>query len=65
MKQLNPDENDWEKEVHSQAKLIHTLQKERDNAVEYCRLLRKENKDLKDFLKERGIIDSDLNVIDE
>lgn len=65
MKQLNPDENDWEKEVFHQAKLIHILQKERDNAVEYCRLLRKENKDLKNFLQERNIIDEALQVIDE
>ena len=65
MDQINPDENDWEKEVSHQAKLIHTLQKERDNAVECCRLLRKENKDLKDFLIERNIIDEALNVIDE
>ena len=65
MKQLNPDENDWEREVQHQAQLLHTLQKERDNAVEYCRLLRKENKDLKDFLTERNIIDEALNVIDE
>ena len=65
MKQLNPDENDWEKEIYHQANLLHTLQKERDSAVEYCRLLRKENKDLKDFLKERNIIDDALNVIDE
>lgn len=65
MKQLNPDENDWEREVQHQAKLLHTLQKERDSAVEYCRLLRKENKDLKDFLIERNIIDEALNVIDE
>ena len=65
MKQLNPDENDWEKQVYNQAQLLHTLQKERDNAVEYCRLLRKENKDLKEFLKERGIINDALEVIDE
>ena len=65
MKQINPDENDWEREVAHQAELIHTLQKERDNAVEYCRLLRKENRDLKDFLQERGIIDEALNVLDE
>jgi len=65
MNQLNPDENDWEKEIYHQAKLLHSLQNERDKAVEYCRLLRKENKDLKEFLKERGIIDDALNVIDE
>ena len=65
MKQLNPDENDWEREVQHQAQLLHTLQKERDNAVEYCRLLRKENSNLKEFLQERGIIDETLKVVDE
>lgn len=65
MKQLNPDENDWEREVVHQKKLIHTLQTERDKAVEYCRLLRKENKDLKDFLQEKNIIDENLKVKDE
>ena len=65
MKQLNPDENDWQREVYHQADLLHKLQKERDNAVEYCRLLRKENKNLKDFLIERNIINEALEVIDE
>ena len=65
MKQLNPDENDWQREVYHQADLLHKLQKERDNAVEYCRLLRKENKNLKDFLTERNIINEALEVIDE
>ena len=65
MKQLNPDENDWEKEVKHQAQLLHTLQKERDKAVEYCRLLRKENKELKDFLIEKKLVDSEMRVIDE
>ena len=65
MKQLNPDENDWQREVYHQADLLHKLQKERDNAVEYCRLLRKENKDLKEFLSERNIINEALEVIDE
>lgn len=65
MSQINPDENDWEREVSHQAELLNKLQKERDDAVEYCRLLRKENKDLKEFLTDRGIIDDALNVIDE
>ena len=62
--QLNPDENDWQREVARQADLLFKLQNERDQAIEYCRLLRKENKDLKDFLQEQGIIDENLQVID-
>lgn len=65
LKQLNPDENDWEKEVVHQKKLLFNLQKERDNAVEFSRLLKRENKDLKDFLLEKGLIDSMGHVIDE
>lgn len=65
LKQLNPDENDWEKEVIHQKTLLFNLQKERDNAVEFSRLLKKENKDLKDFLLEKGLIDSSGKVIDE
>lgn len=63
--QLNPDENDWQKEIARQADLLFKLQDERDKAVEYCRLLRKENKDLKDFLQEKNYIDADLNVIED
>lgn len=62
--QLNPDENDWQKEIARQTDLLYKLQDERDKAVEYCRLLRKENKDLKDFLKEKGLIDENLQVIE-
>ena len=63
--QLNPDENDWQREVARQADLLYKLQDERDKAVEYCRLLRKENKDLKDFLQEKGLIDENLQVIED
>lgn len=64
LRQLNPDENDWENEVIYQKKLLFQLQKERDNAVEMARRLRKENKDLKDFLIEKKLIDENLKVID-
>lgn len=65
LKQLNPDENDWEKEVMHQKGLLFNLQKERDNAVEFSRLLKKENKDLKDFLFEKGLIDEKGQVIED
>lgn len=65
LKQLNPDENDWEKEVVHQKGLLFNLQKERDNAVEFSRLLKKENKDLKDFLFEKGLINEEGQVIED
>ena len=65
LRQLNPDENDWEKEVIHQKELLFKLQKERDNAVEFSRLLKKENKDLKDFLRENGLINEKDQVIDD
>ncbi len=65
LKQLNPDENDWEKEVMHQKNLLFNLQKERDNAVEFSRLMKKENKDLKDFLFEKGLIDDKGQVIED
>lgn len=65
LKQLNPDENDWEKEVIHQKELLFNLQKERDNAIEFSRLLKKENKDLKDFLQEKGLINDKGQVIDD
>ena len=64
LKQLNPDENDWEKEVVHQKELLFNLQKERDKAIEFSRLLKKENKDLKDFLQEKGLIDSVGRIIE-
>ncbi|MBQ4523339.1 MAG: hypothetical protein IJA10_10370 [Lachnospiraceae bacterium] len=64
LRQLNPDENDWEKEVVHQKQILFRLQKERDNAVEFSRLLKKENKDLKDFLLEKGLINSKGQVIE-
>lgn len=64
LRQLNPDENDWEKEVVHQKQILFILQKERDNAVEFSRLLKKENKDLKDFLLEKGLINSEGQVIE-
>lgn len=65
LRQLNPDENDWEKEVHHQKTLLFKLQKERDDAVEFSRLLKKENMDLKDYMFEKGLIDRNGMVIED
>ena len=45
--------------------LVDSLQKERDKAVERARVLLVENKDLKDFLREKGLLDENGCVIDE
>ena len=65
LKQLNPDENDWEKEVVHQKQILFRLQNERDNAVEFSRLLKKENKDLKDYMFEKGLINSEGQIIED
>lgn len=65
LRQLNPDENDWQREIAHQKDLLFRLQKERDMAVEYSRLLKKENKELKDYMMEQGIIDSFGRIIED
>ena len=45
--------------------LVDNLQKERDKAVESARKLLVENKDLKDFLKDKGLIDEYGQVISD
>ena len=40
------------------------MTKERDAAVETARRLLLENKDLKEFLQQRGIIDAEARVVD-
>jgi hypothetical protein len=45
--------------------LVDSLQKERDKAVERARMLLVENKDLKSFLRDKGLIDEYGRVIDD
>ena len=45
--------------------LVDDLQKQRDKAIERARLLLVENRDLKAFLKEKGLIDEFGQVIDD
>ena len=44
--------------------LVESLTKERDKAVERARVLLVENKDLKDFLRDKNLIDAYGQVID-
>ena len=62
--QIGFDENVMDEIQGIRRELIDNLQKERDKAVERARLLLVENKDLKDFLKDKGLIDEYGQVIE-
>lgn len=62
--QIGFDENVMNEIGNIRRELVDDLQKQRDKAVERARLLLIENRDLKDFLKEKGLIDEFGRVID-
>ena len=62
--QIGFDENVMNEIGNIRRELVDDLQKQRDKAVERARLLLVENKDLKEFLKEKGLIDEFGRVID-
>ena len=63
--QIGFDENAMDEIQGIRRDLVESLTKERDKAVERTRLLLVENKDLKDFLREKGFIDEFGRVIDD
>ena len=63
--QIGFDENVMNEINNIRRELVDDLQKQRDKAVERARLLLVENKDLKDFLKDKGLIDEFGKVIDD
>ena len=63
--QIGFDENVMDEINNIRRELVTTLQKERDKANERARLLLVENKDLKEFLKEKGLIDEFGQVTDD
>jgi len=62
--QIGFDENVMNEISNIRRELVDSLQKERDKAVERARLLLVENKDLKDFLRDKGLIDEFGQVVD-
>lgn len=62
--QIGFDENTLNEIGNIRRELIDSLQKDRDKAVERARKLLVENKDLKEFLKEKELIDEFGQVID-
>ena len=63
--QIGFDENTMNTINNIRRELVDDLQKQRDKAVERARLLLVENRDLKAFLKEKGLIDEFGQVIDD
>lgn len=61
--QIGFDENVMVEISNIRRELVDDLQKQRDKAVERARLLLVENKDLKEFLKDKGLIDEFGKVI--
>ena len=62
--QIGFDENIFNEINNIRRELVDDLQKQRDKAVERARVLLVENKDLKEFLREKGLIDEFGQVID-
>lgn len=62
--QIGFDENVMNEISNIRRELVDSLQKERDKAVERARRLLVENKDLKDFLRDKGLIDEFGQVIE-
>lgn len=63
LKQLHLDESEYSDMLAEQRQMITDLNKERDNYKEVSRILLRENLDLKDTLKENGMLDEN-NLVD-
>ena len=64
-KQIGYDENIAQEIKDIKVELVEKLTKERDEAVETARKLLLENKDLKDYLLSKGLVNEDYEVIDD
>lgn len=62
LKQLRLDDNDYTEMIATQREMIKDLQGKAAAAEEESRLLKRENKDLKDFLTEQGMLDANGEV---
>lgn len=64
-KQIGYDENIAQEIKDIKVELVEKLTKERDEAVEISRKLLLENKDLKDFLLAKGLVNEDYEVTED
>ena len=62
-KQIGYDENIAQEMKDIKVELVEKLTRERDEALERSRLLLVENNDLKDFLKEKRLVNENMEVI--
>ena len=62
--QIGFDENVMDEIQGIRRDLVESLTKERDKAVERARVLLVENKDLKEFLRDKNLIDAYGQVVD-
>ena len=63
--QIGFDENVMLEISNIRRELVDDLQKQRDKAVERARVLLVENRDLKEFLRDKGLVDEFGKVIDD
>ena len=63
-KQIGYDENIAQEIKDIKIELVEKLSKERDKAVEDARKLLMENKDLKDYLRNKGLVDENYRIIE-
>lgn len=63
-KQIGYDENIAQEIKDIKVELVEKLSKERDKAVEDARKLLMENKDLKDYLRNKGLVDENYRIIE-
>lgn len=63
MKQLQLDENDYTDMIKTQREMINSLQVKAAETEEELRIFKRENKDLKDFLREKDLINDKDEVI--
>lgn len=62
-KQLSLDENDYTEMIKTQREMIESLQSKLAAAEEESRIFKRENRDLKDFLREKNLINDKDEVI--
>ena len=62
-KQIGVDENVLSEIRDIKVQLVESMRKERDSAQERARILLRENTDLKDYMKERGLMDASGNLV--
>lgn len=62
--QIGYDENIASEIKDIKVELVETMTKERDEAIERARRLLVENRDLKDYMVEKGLLNSNYEVIE-